>query len=439
MAGKKTAPLASGVVLANDLTLADISDTIGGLSFDYRVGAVAEFNFPAVDVDRALSKRGLLREDATLRFEGARFQVAAVERDYRGDDVWLTFTARSQLARRLRNMTGRSVDKNITPQQWITSRVKKAGGTALVEPGAKRRTIVQKRGESVLDVIANLASETEVEWVEFDNRVYVGTPWWAFQGGTGLPIWNVNVTGVAPSLTPLEFAAFSSRSSLDDRGQAAEASLSVLADASGRRLRPWHLVNIGRATSQDNGLWLVDSVGFSDDSPTVDVGLSRPLKSRPKNGSNGTGGQGAGQPIKGSSYSDVARPAGWRGRSVDTILSIYRNNRGGLGGHQIYNGCLWYAQEVAGYAHENGNQPNPESLWAALAPGRKHASREVVPGAVLLYDNSNIGHATVYLGGGRVLSTDMNEQGGFSQGQWSIGPADAAERTFGTLLGWYSP
>ena len=139
------ARLVDGVKLASGLWLADITDAIGVATFDYRTGAVPEFTFDAVDRDRKLSRRGLLREGTTLTYEGDVWQVAAVERSYKGDDIWLTFTARSRLSRRLRNMTGPKSAEKSTPQAWITAQVKKAGGRAVVEPGAGRMRIVQKR------------------------------------------------------------------------------------------------------------------------------------------------------------------------------------------------------------------------------------------------------------------------------------------------------
>jgi len=286
--------LADGVRLSNDLWLADISDTIGALSFDFRVGAVAEFTFPAVDLGRMMAKRGLLREGVTLTVDGHVYQIAAVERDYRGDDIWLTFAARSRLARRLRNMTGGGHAQRDTPQGFITRAVKKAGGTAVVERGAGSMRIVQKRGESMLDVIANIASDTGVEWVEHSNTFWVGTPWWAFQGGTGLPMWTATADGSTASTQTLaagalQTAKFSSRSSLDDRQQAAEASLTVDAEL-GRRVRPWHRVTISHADPADNGVWLVGDVSYGDGSPTADLSLSRPLKSGPKKASQQAGG-----------------------------------------------------------------------------------------------------------------------------------------------------
>ena len=121
---------------------------------------------------------------------------------------------------------------------------------------------------------------------------------------------------------------------------------------------------------------------------------------------------------------------------MSAIESLFRNNPGGLG-HTIYNGCLWYAQEAAGYPHIGGN---PEVLWPAVAPAKRRASRAIVPGAVVLYSNSNIGHAVVYMGGGRCLGTDMDSSGRYVPGRWAIAPIDAMERSFGvSLLGWYAP
>jgi hypothetical protein len=426
-----------GIVLSNGMRLSQITDAVGVISFNYQAGAVAELTIKAVDVGRVLSRGDLLREGTSLTYDGSAWQVAAVERDYLGGDIWLTFTVRSRLARRLRNMTGPDKATDVTPAQWITSKVKKAGGTALVEPGARRRTIAQKRNESVLDVIGNLASDTGVEWVEFGNKVFVGTPWWAFQGNTNLPTWNAFADGTVPDLSGLEVLGVNSRSSLDDRTNGAEASITVTAQG-GSLVRPWHRVNLGRADRADNGIWLVRDVSFDTSGGAASISLQRPLKSSPKKGSQGTDSDGTSgelTPVAGSSYSDAPRPAGFRGRTVAQILNIWNNNRGGLN-HTIYNGCLWYAQEVAGYPHIGAN---PHVLWPMVPAGSRKSSREVPPGAVLLYRNSNVGHATVYVGGGRVLSTDMNSAGGYAQGQWSVGPADAAERSFGSLLGWYMP
>lgn len=281
---------AASVTLSGGLSLAQVSEAIGALSWDYGTGKVSQVSFPAVDADRQLSKRGLLRAGTTLTHGGHRWEVAAVERDYRGRDVWLTFEARSRLARRLRLMAGPDKASGVTPGQWITSRVKKAGGVALVEPGAKRRTIVQKRTQSVLEVISALASDTGVEWVEFDNQVFVGTPWWAFQGRTRLPTWGTFATGADPTGVvelPLTTVGFTSRESLDDRGNAAEATLTV-DPGMGRRVRPWHRVDVRRCDEPDEGMWLVTNVSF-DESSDVTLALSRPLKSSPKKGSTGTG------------------------------------------------------------------------------------------------------------------------------------------------------
>lgn len=427
------------VTLANDLALAEIADVFGAQSWSFGVGTVPEFTVPAVDLDRVLSRRGLLRDGMVLVNDGHRWEIAATEREYRGENVWLTFTARSQFARRLRNMTGPDRQKGVTPAEWITSKAKKAGGSALVEPGAKQRLIVQGKNESVLAVVESLAADTSVSWCFDGNRLLVGSPWWAFQGGPGLPVWPCSMSGARFKLSEwLNPLSLTTRSSIDDRGQAATATLTV-ESSSGWKVRPWHRVDISGADAADNGMWLVTGATRDEGEPDTTIELSRPLKSAPKDGSSGkpaSSGIGAGVPIAGSKYSDVARPAGWRGRSVETIMSVYNANRGGFPAETIEDSCLYYSQEVAGYPHEGGG---PRQLWAALASGRKHASREIVPGAVVLYATSNVwGHAVVYLGGGRVLSTDADTSGNFASGVWSICPADAIER-WGPLLGWYTP
>ena len=78
------ARVVDGVKLASGLYLADITDAVGVAAFDYRTGAVPEFTFDAVDRDRKLSARGLLREGTTLKYEADTWQIAAVERTYKG-------------------------------------------------------------------------------------------------------------------------------------------------------------------------------------------------------------------------------------------------------------------------------------------------------------------------------------------------------------------
>jgi hypothetical protein len=420
------------VTLSNGKKLADIDDVVTGASLDFQVGSVAELTVGAVDPG-GLLKAGLLDAGSTLTYDGHRFEVAAVERDYQGIGLVLSFAARSRLARKLRNTMGPETTTGMTPAAWITRAAKRAGGTAMVQPGAVKRKIVQKRGESVLDVIGNLASDMATEWVEHSNRLFVGTGWWALQGATGLPLWSVKVG--SPSCL-----SFQSRSSLDDRDTAATASLSVPFEL-GSKLRPWHCIDIKNAADADNGIWLVQSVSYDlSDIAVPSISLYRPLKSGVKKHGSSSTGDGAGPDLgatnPGSQYTDAPRPSGWSGKSVAAILARYKANRTVGLGHGIYNSCLFTAQEIAGYTHFGDN---PNVLWPQLPTARRHTSHAVVPGAVVLYRTSNRGHAVVYLGDGMVLSTDMDENGNWQTGKWSICPADACERNTGGWLGWYSP
>lgn len=335
---------ADDITLSDGLRLADIDDTFGAVTWDFGVGKVAEFTVPAVDIGGRLSQRRLLREGVTLRFDSQPWMIAACERDYRGEDIWLNWTARSRLARRLRNMTGPDSTRHVTPAGWIVPRVKKAGGVALVEPGAKRRHIVQKRNQSVLAVIESLASDTGVEWVEFDGQVFVGTAWWAFQGHTGLPTWEAAVTGQPSVLASrtLAVAGLQTRSSQDDRGQAATASMTV-EPRDGVKVRPWHRINITGADADDNGLWLVTNNSFDNKGPQASLSLQRPLKTHPKKGSQGNGSGGD--------------PSALDGQWID-------------GADKVYPGCTRTPRQYVAFARSQKGQGFRESgclAWVSIA------------------------------------------------------------------------
>ena len=400
-----------GVQLASGMYLADITDAIGVTSWDFRVGAVSEFSFPAVDRNRQLSKRGLLREGVTLRWDGDAWQIAAVERDYKGEDIWLNFTARSRLARRLRNMTGKRSAEKSTPQAFIGAAVKKAGGTALVEPGAGSMRIVQKRDESVLDVIASIASDTGVEWVEHGNTFFVGTPWWAFQGNTNLPTWSVRTDGRESGFgRSLSMLSLSSRSSLDDRRNAAEASMTVEA-ATGSQVRPWHRVDVSRADAEDNGIWLVSDVTFDETAGSADLSLQRPLKSSPKKASQGTSkvdGVGDGGDLSSLDGEWIQGADKVWPRCTRTPRQYVAWARSQVGQGFGYNQCLaWVSIAVSGSQGRGGYYAR--YVWEKAPSSAVKSAGDTNPpiGAIVVWSaptGGGAGHIGISVGGGRFIS-----------------------------------
>ena len=400
-----------GVQLASGMYLADITDAIGVTSWDFRVGAVSEFSFPAVDRNRQLSKRGLLREGVTLRWDGDAWQIAAVERDYKGEDIWLNFTARSRLARRLRNMTGKRSAEKSTPQAFIGAAVKKAGGLALVEPGAGSMRIVQKRDESVLDVIASIASDTGVEWVEHGNTFFVGTPWWAFQGNTNLPTWSVRTDGRESGFgRSLSMLSLSSRSSLDDRRNAAEASMTVEA-ATGSQVRPWHRVDVSRADAEDNGIWLVSDVTFDETAGSADLSLQRPLKSSPKKASQGTSkvdGVGDGGDLSSLDGEWIQGADKVWPRCTRTPRQYVAWARSQVGQGFGYNKCLaWVSIAVSGTQGRGGYYAR--YVWEKAPSSAVKSAGDTNPpiGAIVVWSaptGGGAGHIGISVGGGRFIS-----------------------------------
>ena len=397
------------ILLRDKIMLADVSDAVGSVAFDFAVGAVAELSFPAVDIGGRLAAAGLLTAGTTLTYDAAAWQVAAVERDYRRPDVWLNITARSQLARRLRNMLGPDKsDGKVTPQQWITTRAKKAGAsTVRVEPGASRRVITQKRGESVLQIIEALASDTGTEWVEFDGQLYVGTGWWALHD-LALTEWVAPLDGPKYG-SDLAVVGLQTRSSIDDRQEAASATLTVEPEV-GTQVRPWHRVRIADADPADNGLWLVTGNAWDDSTPSASITLSRPLKSSPKKGSTGLGNIGNidntstldGDWIQGA---DKVWP---RCTRSPRQYVAYAQNQAAAGAGFRQNGCLaWVSIALSGREGLGGYYAR--YVWERAPASAVKAPGDTNPpiGAIVVWGpptGGNAGHVGISVGGGRFIS-----------------------------------
>ncbi len=419
---------ASGMALSlPGVDASALAALIGSVSVDYKVGQINAMVVPVLDRDMNLAPA--LAEGVWLNYGSERWQIIAQQRIYGASGLQLQLDVQSGLGAALRAERGPRSTRGVTPGQWITTRAKANGGTAVVQSGAKRRHIVQKRGQSTLSVVEDLTSDMAAAWVEVAGTIYVGTPWWAFEGGPKLPVWGMPLTADLVQ-------GFEARGSSADDSNRATATVTVPNEVA-RQLRPWHRVEVSKAAPADNGLWLVESVNHDLHRSPGTVALTRPRRSVVNKGSSSTtdgtagGLDVVGTPVKGSTYSDAKRPANWRGVSVAGILARWQANKTRGLGNGIYNACLFTSQEIAGYTHVGDD---PHDLMDNILGSRLIRSKAVVPGAVMLYRNGRVGHATVYLGGGRALSTDYP-----SAYQWSIGTADDVERAFGTFAGWYAP
>lgn len=391
-----------GVVLSDGRQIAAVTDAITTVSMDYRVGSVAEMQVGLVDADGSLIDRGLLEAGTTLHYFGETFQVAATDLDYRGEAIVAVYSARSRLARRLRNTMGPKTTKGQTPAQWITRKVKDAGGTAVVESGAKRLAIHQKRSESVLDVIANLASDTGTEWCEFAGTVYCGTGWWAYQGRTGLPTWPVSFGRAART----DVTQLSTRSSVDDRLEAASASISVPYSV-GSEWRPWHRVKLTGASKNDNGTWLIQDVSFDlHDSSTVNATLYRPLKSSPKNGSTST----ADTPSLGGIDGWVPGADTVGDNCVRTPREMVAAGLKQIGTQQGLAGfCQKWVNMIAKNNTTGGGAANGAAEWAYMPSGTPHGTDTTAPaGAVVCYSHP---HTAISIGDGQMIGTTDGVRG----------------------------
>ena len=255
------------------------------VALDFQTGSVAELTITAADPTNVLDGSPIASLGTTVTMTddpAGSWEVGSIDAVYAAGITW-TYRCRSKLAKNLRTRFKTGAEVKVSPTEWVTRRVKEAGGTVVAQPSQKRVAIGQggkQDRQSVLDVIGNMAGELEWAWVEHGNTFYFGDPYWALQGGTGLPTWPVTWKSNPAS----DALAMSVNLSDDDTETAGTLDLS-LPNGYGRRVRPWHRIQLKDA-GRYSGTWLVDSVSYRDDDVSaVDVSCSLPRKPAKKGGS----------------------------------------------------------------------------------------------------------------------------------------------------------
>jgi hypothetical protein len=279
-----TAPNFDTITLAGTRLTADLTDAVTSIQVEYGTGTVAQLTLAVTDSAKALAGSPLLAPGTAMTWQGDRWQVAG-RSSTRGSDDTLThtFTARSALARSLRRRYQASAEKRVSPSEWVTRRVAKAGGQAVCQASAKQGTIAQSSGkdrQSDLDVIANLGSDQEWTWVEWGGRLYFGHRHWA---------WSTNPTGRSWSVTwgvdPATDALGSDLAWDDDDTENAIAGTVDLPNAYGSLIRPWDRLVV--AGFGPLATVLVEQVSITvDGTSPVQVQVAQPRPPAKKAGSS---------------------------------------------------------------------------------------------------------------------------------------------------------
>lgn len=278
-------PRADLVRIAGNKLRADLSDVITEIALDFQTGSVAELALTAADPTGRLDNSPLAALGTTVTMTDdpqGSWEVGSIDAVYGAGIVW-TYRCRSKLAKNLRQRFKMGAETKVSPTEWVTRKVREAGGKTVAQPSQKQVAIGQagkQDRQSVLDVIGSLASELEWGWAEHGGTFYFGDPYWALTGGPKLPTWPVTWKK-NPRSDALEMQVNLSDDDTESRG-----TLDLtLPHAYGRRLRPWHRIQL-RDVGRYSGIWLVQSVSYLDDDvSTVDVSCNLPRKPAKKGGS----------------------------------------------------------------------------------------------------------------------------------------------------------
>lgn len=258
-----------------------LAELVTDISVEYGTDQVAELSITLADPDDTVTRAATALIGSTLTFAGQRWQVGAVEGALAEWGTALTIRARDPLAKQLRRTYKTSAEKKVSPGDWVTGRVRAAGGTATVQASSKRATIAQSKNQSVLEVIGDLASELEWSWTSYDGRLLFGSRYAAWQGRLGgLPTWRVTWQA-NPNTDALSATWTDSDDNTENR---AELEIELPYEY-GAQLRPWH--RIQSTLPGATGTWLVQSVSITHDGATpVRVTATQPKKPSPKAGSS---------------------------------------------------------------------------------------------------------------------------------------------------------
>jgi|694.fasta_scaffold03440_19 hypothetical protein len=263
---------------------ADVTDFITEISLDYGVGQVNELTIAVADPTGLLDNTPLAEPGAEVTVTGTAgaWEVGAIDAEYGAGIVW-SYRCRSKIARQLRKRYKVGSEREVSPTEWVTRRVKDVGGRVVAQKSAKRVAIGQAgndEAQSSLDIIEELAGELEWEWLERDGVLYFGDPYWAYTGGAKTATWPVTW-----KRDPASDALSLSVSLSDDDRESAGTLDVTLPYLAGQRIRPWdrlRVSDVGRYA----GEWLVESVTYPlDNVGPVNVQSRRPRKPRKKGGS----------------------------------------------------------------------------------------------------------------------------------------------------------
>lgn len=387
---------------------ADVSDAVTDITVSWSVGTVAELAVTVADPNRVLARRDLLTVGTTVTWAGSKWEIGTVDREYAGWGETGVARCRSSVAKRLRKMKATGAEKNRTPAAWLGPRVKKAGGTAVVQDAPAWPVIKQGKDETVLDALVSIASQAQMEWVEFDGVIYVGTPWWAYGGGPSLPTWPFewgrqdNGTGYSGG----DLFSLSTSASDDDLTQTGTAALTVPYTV-GKNIRPWHRVRLSGTDTDDDGLWLVTDVDLSIDTSTpVSLRMQRPVKSAPVAGSSSTDSASGDAPVD---YTDKA--------AVAVAYALAQ-----VGEPYSYNAQppdSWDCSKLTAAAWAAAGVRLTAYSYTQATECDRVDRNSIVPGDLLFYFEGGVHHVAMYIGNGQIVEAGSPSTGVHVTNAWS--------------------
>ena len=258
-----------------------VEKALGDVTVSFGLQQAAQMTLSITDLTGVMTRSELASTGTIISADNGRWQVGGMQVTNLGASTtsW-TVRARSALARRLRKQQAKELTR-VRAVDWIERTVKAAGGGAICQPSQRRTSLDPADDETVMDVIDALAQDLGWSWAEYGGRIVFMDPHWVWsEQPKSIPMWAVT-WGSSPATD-----ALSLDTDLDDDDSAALGTGNLtLPHGYGRRLRPLHIVDLGKGLAGKRaGAWCVTNVDFVLNRPEspVSVQIARPRKGIPQ-------------------------------------------------------------------------------------------------------------------------------------------------------------
>lgn len=165
----------------------NLASNVRSATAELSIEQISQVTFEVDDPDYKILSRSRLPLGADIGVMDEQLSIAAIETNAGDGEGGFSIVCRPRLVRKLKERKGASVERNLSPSDYIRQETAAVGGRSRVQPSAKRSQIardVKQKGDpdseenSAWTTFQRLADELGYVVYESGGMVYFGQPTW---------------------------------------------------------------------------------------------------------------------------------------------------------------------------------------------------------------------------------------------------------------------